>query len=245
MILTPKDPMSDQEKLWWVCCITANRFRFGFGRQANKTLATLEVPSLNEIPAWIETGSIYRGLRDQVETLSEAANPISKSGPSAIGDTRVKLSDLFDVNYGLNLELNALTLCEDGINFVSRSAENNGVSAKVRPIDGLEPTEGGVLTVAGGGSVLETFLQSEPFYSGRDLYYLRPKVDMTLEQKLFFCMCIRENRFRYNYGRQANKTLRDILIPDISAIPNWIGDAYAGVLSDWSKHLSSSEGIQA
>jgi hypothetical protein len=101
------------------------------------------------------------------------------------------------------------------------------------------------LTVAGGGSVLETFLQSEPFYSGRDLYYLRPKVSMTVEQKLFFCMCIRANRFRYNYGRQANKTLREILIPDISEIPNWVGEVYAGVLSDWTKQLSIAEGIKA
>jgi hypothetical protein len=28
MILTPKRPMGDHEKLWWVTCITANRFRF-------------------------------------------------------------------------------------------------------------------------------------------------------------------------------------------------------------------------
>jgi hypothetical protein len=237
MILTPKAPMSEQEKLWWACCITANRFRFGFGRQANKTLAALELPPLNKIPKWIETGSVYQGLRDQVEVLSKAANPTSKSGTAAIGDKRVKLADLFEVNYGSSLELNALTICEDGINFVSRSAENNGVSARVKPVDGLEPIEGGVLTVAGSGSVLETFLQSEPFYSGFHLFYLRPKVDMTVEQKLFFCMCIRQNKFRYNYGRQANKTLRDILIPDISAIPNWIGEAYVGVLSGWSKHL--------
>lgn len=154
------------------------------------------------------------------------------------------MSDLFEVNYGLNLELNALTVCEDGINFVSRSAENNGVSAKVKPINGLEPTEGGVLTVAGGGSVLETFLQLEPFYSGRDLYYLRPKVSMTAEQMLFFCMCIRANKFRYNYGRQANKTLRDILIPDVSEIPSWVGEVYASVLGDWSKQLSAAEGIE-
>lgn len=243
--LAPKEPLSKGQMLFYCMCIHANRYRYSFGRQANKTLATLAVPSPNEIPAWIATGPIYRGLRDRVEVLAKAGNSNSASGGAAIGGKRVKLSDLFDVVYGLNLELNALTVCADGINFVSRTAENNGVSAKVRPIDGLEPTEGGVLTVAGGGSVLETFLQTEPFYSGRDLYCLRPKVNMTLEQKLFFCMCIRENRFRYNYGRQANKTLRDILVPDISAIPHWVDEAYAGVLGNWSKQLSAAEGVKA
>jgi hypothetical protein len=31
MILKARKPMTDQEKLWWATCITANRFRFGFG----------------------------------------------------------------------------------------------------------------------------------------------------------------------------------------------------------------------
>nr|WP_207786004.1 hypothetical protein [Altererythrobacter segetis] len=197
-----------------------------------------------DIPPWIEAEPVYNEMRDKIDGLADTpAHPLA--GPAVTGAKRVKLSALFDVIYGHNLELNALVRSREGVNFVSRTALNNGVSARVEPIDGLEPTEAGVLTVAGGGSVLETFLQTEPFYSGRDLYYLRPKVEMTIEQKLFLCMCIRENKFRYNYGRQANKTLRDILIPDISEIPHWVGDAYAGVLANWSKRLSAAEGIYA
>lgn len=154
----------------------------------------------------------------------------------------VSVSTLFDVKYGVNLELNSLVIDPNGINFVSRTANNNGVSARVKLVEGLEPIEAGVLTVAGGGSVLETFVQTSPFYSGRDLYFLRPKLEMTLEQKLFFCMCIRANKFRYNYGRQANKTLKELLIPDISEIPNWIGGVYNGILSDWSNQLTPTKG---
>jgi len=149
----------------------------------------------------------------------------------------VKVSDLFDVIYGVNLELNKLTLDPNGLNFVSRTANNNGVSAKVKPIDGLEPIEAGVLTVAGGGSVLETFLQPEPFYSGRDLYFLRPLQEMSPEQKLFFCMCIRANKFRFNYGRQANRTLKDLLVPAISEIPDWVEEAFSDVVDGWTKRL--------
>lgn len=151
----------------------------------------------------------------------------------------VTVSTLFDVIYGSNLELNALELDPDGVNFVSRTAQNNGVSAKVKFVDGLEPIEAGVLTVAGGGSVAETFLQPEPFYSGRDLFYLRPKVQMSVEQKLFFCMCIRANKFRFNYGRQANKTLKELLIPDITEVPKWADSAFNGVLAKWTARLGS------
>jgi len=82
-------------------------------------------------------------------------------------------------------------------------------------------------------------LQPEPFYSGRDLFYLRPKAQMTVEQKLFFCMCIRANKFRFNYGRQANKTLRDLVIPDLGEVPDWAGEVFAGVLDKWKSRLGS------
>lgn len=150
----------------------------------------------------------------------------------------IKLSELFEVKYGVNLELNKLEHDPNGINFVSRTSQNNGVSARVKRIYDLDPIEKGMLTVAGGGSVLETFVQPEPFYSGRDLYYLRPLVKMRLEEKLYYCMCIRANKYRYNYGRQANKTLKDILLPSMSEIPAWVSKAIPNVVSDWKVRLN-------
>lgn len=132
------------------------------------------------------------------------------------------VSALFDVFYGVNLELNAMALDPKGINFVSRTSKNNGVSAKVKKIDNLEPIPAGMITVAGGGSVMESFLQPEPFYSGRDLYYLKPRFDLTDQEKIYYCACLRANKFRFNYGRQANRTLKEILIPSISEIPIWV-----------------------
>jgi hypothetical protein len=135
------------------------------------------------------------------------------------------IEDLFDIKYGINLELNAceITTDKDGINFVARTAENNGIVAKVKLVEDKTPQPAGVLTCAGGGSVLSTFVQTEPFYSGRDLYVLTPKKDMRLEEKLFYCHCIKMNAYRYRYGRQANKTLKDIKLPEL---PIWL-ETYA------------------
>ena len=152
----------------------------------------------------------------------------------------VRLDSLFNVKYGSNLELNALTQNKNGINFVSRTAKNNGVSTKVSPIPKLQPIQPGVLTVAGGGSVLETFLQSEPFYSGRDLYYLVPKTDMSDAQKLFYAKCIHSNRYKYNYGRQANKTLKELLIPALDALPNWFTSTEVNLNEDAKKSSLNS-----
>lgn len=137
----------------------------------------------------------------------------------------VPLSKLFNVWYGLNLELNSLTADKDGVIFIGRSAKNNGITGRVRLLPGIEPQEPGLLTVAGGGSVLETFIQLEPFYSGRDLYCLEAKLPMTLNEKLYYCLCIRANKYRYNYGRQANRTLKDIQLPALADVPLWVKEA--------------------
>jgi hypothetical protein len=127
------------------------------------------------------------------------------------------ISTLFNVAYGTNLELINLEQCnpwdQEAIYFVSRTENNNGVSAIVKKIEGLHPNPAHTLSVAGGGSVLSTFYQPLPYYSGRDLYILQPKKAYSREEMLFFAYCIELNKYKYNYGRQANKTLKDLIIP--------------------------------
>jgi hypothetical protein len=110
---------------------------------------------------------------------------------------------------------------------------DNGISAYVERISGVEPASAGVLTSAlGGNGVLSTFLQEKPFYSGRDVAHLTPLKELSKQQLLYYCLCIKSNRFRYSYGRQANRTLKEILIPEPHEIPNWVSevnpDMYVG-----------------
>ena len=139
--------------------------------------------------------------------------------------TMMKVSDLFDVSYGHSLELNRLTIARtDGINFVSRTSQNNGVSARVKRIPDIEPAKAGLITVAVSGNPMECFLQPEPFYTAFHVFLLEPKIPMTDLQKLYYCECLKANKYRYNYGRQANRTLKDILIPSPDDIPDWINE---------------------
>ena len=132
----------------------------------------------------------------------------------------MKLSSLFECIYGTNLALNHLDVSKGGINFVSRISHSNGVSTTVEPLDDVEPLDAGLISVAVGGSVLSSFVQFEPFYTGRDVYYLKPKKPMSLKEKLFYCLCIKSNSYRYSYGRQANKTLGLLEVPD--TVPAWV-----------------------
>lgn len=134
----------------------------------------------------------------------------------------VPLRDLFEVKYGVNLELVNLEQCSkddlNSINFVSRTENNNGVSAFVIKTDEYMPNPAHTISVAGGGSVLSSFYHEEEYYSGRDVYYLKPLSNLTKLEMLFYAYCITKNKYKYNYGRQANKTLKDILVP--KSMPN-------------------------
>lgn len=129
----------------------------------------------------------------------------------------VKLSELFDAKYGVNLELFSLEennkRSNEFVPFISRTENNNGVSAFVKIDQNLKPILKNTLTVAVSGSVLSTFLQPYEYYSGRDLYYLVPKKQMTERELIYYSICIKKNKYKYSYGRQANKTLKDLLIP--------------------------------
>lgn len=111
-----------------------------------------------------------------------------------------------------------LEICDekspDKVYYVSRTRENNGVSAYVRIKDDAAPFDAGLITVAGSGnSVLESFIQYNPFYTGYHVFILKPKYAMSDIEKLFYCFCIRQNQYKYSFGRQANKTLKNILVP--------------------------------
>lgn len=130
----------------------------------------------------------------------------------------IPLNKLFSVRHGNSFDLNMLEVCDENdankINYVSRTRENNGISAFVKLKDGTKPFEEGLITVAGSGnSVLESFIQYSPFYTGYHIFLLKPLNPMSDFEKLFYCYCVRQNQFKYNFGRQANKTLKDILVP--------------------------------
>lgn len=211
-VLIPKKTMSLNAKIYFSLCIKKNRWLFSYGRKPKGVrLENLSLP--NKIPKWVSKAVIEnKTLKFKVNTKNKIPN-----------SNLVKVSDIFEVIYGSNLALNKLTKIskadDNSVNFVSRTDRNNGISATVKRIKDKPPIPAGVLTVAVGGSVLETFIQMEPFYSGRDIYYLKPKYKMSLTEKMFYAFCIRANKYRYTYNRQANRTLKDIQIP--KKLPKW------------------------
>lgn len=132
-----------------------------------------------------------------------------------------KLSEIFDIVYGNQFDLNKMSVSDESyINFVSRGATNLGVVSKVDKFNEKEPFPSGCITVALGGSVLSSFVQTEEFYTGQNVKVLKPKSKMSFELLVYYALCIEKNKFRYSsHGREANVTLNDIIVPTCSEIP--------------------------
>ena len=209
MILRPQNPkMPLVERLWYCRCIWENRHRYSYGRQANRTLGELLVPS--ELPQWVKNSTVPVLSWHTVADLGTVRGTYVGSF-----DENISIRELFDIEYGHSLSLNKLERVEapEGINFVSRKTKDNGIAGRVLPPADVEPAPAGSLTVALSATPLTTFYQSEPYLTGYHVAVLRPKMPMSVGELLWWKTAIEANKYRYSYGRQANKTLGDLLLP--------------------------------
>jgi len=131
----------------------------------------------------------------------------------------VPLNKVFNIHYGNQFDLSKMSFAEsreEGINFISRASKNFGIVGRVLNYNLTEPYSAGMITVTLGGSyLLASFIQPENFYTAQNIKVLSPKMDMTFNEKLFYCICIQKNRYRYSsHGREANTSLDNILVPD-------------------------------
>lgn len=193
MILTAKEPMTEPEKLWWVACITLNRFRFGFGRQANRTLKDLDLPRPADMPTWVALidPDRYSGTERPAAPATVAPRPVDLWRPFV-------LRDLFEVRKGQRLTRAAMR--RGPIPYVGASDRANGVTAHI----GQAPIHaGGTISVSYNGSVAEAFYQPEPYWATDDVNVLYPRgFLLTPAAALFVCAILRREKYRFNYGRK-------------------------------------------
>lgn len=136
----------------------------------------------------------------------------------------LKLSELFEIQAGNDIDFKKMTPSKLGISFVSRTSKNNGVVCNVKEVNNIILYPKGAITVSlGGAYVLSSFVQYKPFYAGAHIDILVPKSNLTFLEKCYYCTCIVKNRFRYSaFGREAHRTLRSLLVPNLDEIPNWV-----------------------
>lgn len=99
------------------------------------------------------------------------------------------LTKVFNVSYGNKFDKNKMTYKNPSVNFVSRTAQNNGISDIVDEVN-IKPFTGGQLTLALGGSIGSCFIQEKPFYTGQNVAVLEPIENISSQAKLYLTSVI-------------------------------------------------------
>ena len=117
------------------------------------------------------------------------------------------LKDIAVLDNGNKMDKNKMTHDNPIINFVSRTAVNNGISDIVDKIDNVNPYPAGCITLAFGGSVGSCFLQEKPFYTGQNVGVISLPEYVPTEAKLFF-ISVLEKKCKMSFrafGNEINK----------------------------------------
>ena len=112
-----------------------------------------------------------------------------------------RIGSLFDVRKGKRLT--KANMVPGNTLFIGAIDDNNGVTALV----GQPPIhDANTITVNyNGNGVAEAFYQPEAFWASDDVNVLYPKFALTPAIALFFCTIIRQEKYRFNYGRKWHK----------------------------------------
>lgn len=132
----------------------------------------------------------------------------------------IKVKDLFCIKTGGDLWLEKEEQGE--IPVVALGFEDNGIVGFISKNLEHKLYPKGSITVAGWAGGLKAFVQERDFYVRGRVKILIPKNStMSLNEKLFYCVCLNQNSFRFAYGRKSSADkLADLLLP--SKIPLWV-----------------------
>lgn len=150
----------------------------------------------------------------------------------------IKLSELFDIDKPSTLIYSNCIPDDNGINYVSSKGENNGIVGKVQIIPNRKIYGAGCITVPLKGTVLEAHVQPEKCYVAHQIAVLIPKKEMNIKEEIYYCMCIKANKFKYSYGRQADSTISDLLVPE--EVPDWVYKIEEPNLSKYKESFNNS-----
>jgi hypothetical protein len=132
-----------------------------------------------------------------------------------------EISELFEIKKGKRLTKTKMT---DGLTpFVGSSESNNAWTSKIgqKAIHSAN-----TITVNYDGSVAEAFYQPKPFWALDSVNVLYPKFNLNPYIALFITTIIRQEKYRFNYGRKWHvdrmKSSKIMLPINNANLPDWV-----------------------
>lgn len=158
----------------------------------------------------------YRLLNDLLDIRFESKQK------TITNNKLVKLDTIFDVHNGLassQVEVKEESETDTDVRYIRPSQSYAGSIAgyvDTMQIDNkyIYPDNTIYISTDGQGSHSYSYVSSFEFVPNSNVSVLIPKSEMTLQEKLYYSICITANRFKFSYGRKPKgDRLKNILIP--------------------------------
>ena len=211
--------MEFREKVFYCYAIPKNRFRYtSHGREANKTLENLLVPSRESVPDWIESA----------ETSDINEKPVLSDSCLSFDTTQWKhfaIKDLFNIKGTKTTAFRYLEPrpIQEGFPYVGTQAKENGIRGFYNQWT-EEAVDGGIFTIDSAVSGYCSY-QNQRFAASDHVEEMAPKFAMNKYIAMFLMAVINKEQFRYNYGRKCSQTrlkkARIKLPVDTDNNPDW------------------------
>jgi len=155
----------------------------------------------------------------------------------------VRLDTLFDVYNGLassQVEVKEEQELDSDVRYIRPSQSYAGSIAgyvDTMQVDDkyIYPDNTIYVSTDGQGSHSYSYVSSFGFIPNSNVSVLIPKKEMTLQEKLYYSICITANRFKFSYGRKPKgERLKEILIP--ASPPEYVyKDIFDEIFDNWKK----------
>lgn len=257
ILLLPDDIASENIYLFLQTILTANRFKYTYGRKVTEGKYMNDVidlpigykkdgtPSLDKtkrfsddgyIPDWQFMERYIRSLRHKpLTTKNETDQALDLNTRDW---KRFLLGRLFDIKKGKRLTSEDQ---EEGENlYIGAIDSNNGVATHI----GQAPIhDGNTISLSYNGSVGEAFYQPDPYWATDDVNALYPRYERFNQYiGLFLATVIKQEKYRFSYGRKwtlKNMQETEICLPVVlgpdkkPAIDKKHGYSDDGYVPDW------------
>lgn len=193
-ILIPKEDMSLIEKNIYATFITANRYKFSYGRKPKgDKLKSIKLPSLDFV----------KTLTSKIPKINQPSKKPYHYQRASLNDRKwawFHISDIFETSLAKFVHKQDIENFTEEYPYVSETTQNNGVDQYISNI-GLENyvNKGDVISVGSVG--IRPFYQKDDFLSGSRINILKLKSSSNIYIQMFLCTILKMNDYRYNYGR--------------------------------------------
>lgn len=225
--------LNAQNGLFIATVLCQERPKYSFGRKWKTNLKNTVInlpaqtnkdgtPFIDNTHKYSDEGYVpdWQGMENYIKSLNYkplVTNNKENQVPSLSTDTweYFLLKDICTITMGNKMDYSAMNFDDPTINFVGRSADNNGVVSKVDLATDnmgniISPYKAGCVTVALGGSLGSAFLQVDDFYTSQNVSVLEFENFVSDYAKLFITNCImNESKYKYfPFGRELNTHIR-------------------------------------